>query len=201
MLFISGLIPINAFASQSTDLKDYQDALYEIAEKYHMENAVRFEMNRIPDNTSLSQFERDMDMKMQILSQNLVKVPEDAIVLKDASVNNSPFDGISAFAIGDENYSETKTSSLYFKIWCSYDIGVKDGRRQVVGVRSILGNTTLAGVLMAFTFEQKSTWYRFLSDGTVEAFAVGDWIDNKQGVRVIYLSGYAINGRFGADHL
>ncbi len=205
LLLVFAALPLPVFAAtEENSIESYENILSELAIKYNLQDDICFVIEETPQD-SLSNFRNRMDKQFRFLSENIVEIPKDAILLEKNE--STSFDTVKLYsplvtvASANTIYSEFKNSAVYFRIWCRYEVGTVNGVKKVVAVHDILGSTSFAGALLSFTFEQKSTSYRFLSDGTVEAFAIGDWIDNKNGVRVVYLPGHAIQGIFGAKHI
>lgn len=194
-----GYASMSASANTTASLADYEAVLYEVAEEFNLLDKAEVSLTGLPD-VSLEEFERNIRSRFAILTDSLVEVPENAIPGDTNGI--LPRTSIGSHLPSDEERNGWKYCAVYFRVYCIYYVGYREkaGKEIVTDVMSdsIIGGTTLIGALNSFTFEQKKTYYVLKSDGSADVYAEGDWIDNKNMVRVVYLANYAIIGNFTA---
>lgn len=208
-IILTAVLTMSTFSLTSfaltPNLNNYRQIIDELVKKYDLEGKVTVELQGIPEQ-SLAEFEKDMDERFKIISEIMVELPEEAkenmtecsaITTRGAS-NDLPKGVLPT----DQRCARTKYFN-YFRIYCLYFVGVRNGRKVVTGVDlgSVLGSVNLLGALNCFLFEQNRTSYQQRADGTVDVFAIGDWYDNKNMVKVLMCKDYGIHGIFGEEEI
>lgn len=188
------------------NLNDYRQIIDELVKKYDLEDKVTVELQGMPEQ-SLVEFEKDMDERFKIISEIMVELPEEAkenitecpaVTTRAGREDLTP--GVNKAT--DTKYCKTKYFN-YFRIYCCYYVGVRNGRKIVTGIDklSVLGSVNLLGALNSFLFEQNRVSYHPKADGTMEVYAIGDWYDNKRMVKVLMCKDYGILGIFGEEQI
>lgn len=187
MILLTAL-SLPASALESATIADYQSAFNEIVAKYNLEDIVSCEITEIPQE-SLSSFSYRYDQLLSSIAEHIVKASSEPT---DVSATNiSAQTANAAVPYSDFPESGFKYCGLYFRVYCAYR--KENGVVKEVQRESILGSTTLAGALMAFTFTQSGLgWYSLNSDGSADVFCKGKWIDNKNNVPVVMGDPYTL---------
>lgn len=184
-------LSLPASALESATIADYQSAFNEIVAKYNLEDIVSCEITEVPQE-SLSSFSYRYDQLFSSIAGHIVKAPPEPTDMSatDISVQTAN----TAVPYSDFPESGFKYCGLYFRVYCAYK--KENGAVTKVQRESILGSTTLAGALMAFTFTQDGLgWYNLISDGSADVFCKGKWLDNKNGIPVVMGDPYTLSVR------
>lgn len=191
LLLIACSLP--ASASKAATIADYQSAFNEIVKKYNLEGIVSCEITETPQE-SLSSFSYRYEQLFSSISEHIVKSSPEQMDMFTASISSRTTNIATPYSNAFPE-SGFKYCGLYFRIYCAYR--KEGGVVKAVQNESILGSTTLAGALMAFTFTQSGLgWHRLNnSDGSADVFCKGKWIDNKNNVPVVMGDPYTLSVR------